>query len=206
MENTPQNTTEDTPQINQEPKPEQSNAKTSFSKPLIISLLILIVILLGVIGYLSLINTRDEDIVPPATMPSQAMEKEETTPTSSPSATPNIQADDETIQSAIESKNYAALEQEMADTISVTLYASECCGLVTKTQAIKQLDYLSQATAPWIWDQDNAIIQQIKTAQPTTFGKGTIGISNNKYVLSYEVTEDKISAIYISASYELLIP
>lgn len=204
MENNPQNTTQETSQTTQETKPEQINTKRSFSKPLIISLLILIAILLGIIGYLSLVNTRDEDIVPPTTTPSPSIE--EPTPTSSPSATPNAQADDETIQSAIESKNYAALEQEMTDNVSVTLYASECCGPVTKTQAIKQLDYLNEAKLPWNWNQESEVIKQVKTEHPTTFGKGTVGIADNEYVVSYEVINGKINALYISASYKLLTP
>lgn len=123
-------------------------------------------------------------------------------PIASPTASITLQ---ENIQAAIESKNTAALEGYMNDTVFVLLYASECCGQKTKADAVGQLSYLNPAKAPWNWNQNDPTIVKIKTSQPSTFGKGMIGISGNKYTVSFEIVNNKISSYYLSPTYELLI-
>jgi len=156
--------------------------------------------ILAVIGYFSFINNPDEDIVPPSAQTTPAA-----TPTP-PVTSPTPTADHSEIQALFEAKDYNALREHFGNTVMVFLYASECCGPQTIEQTITQLQYLDSAQGPWNWDQQDATIMQIKESQPNTFGAGTIGISSNGYALSYVLVGNKIAAIYMSGSYELLLP
>lgn len=188
--------------VQQPPNPSAIQQKKSSANIIIILLLLIIILLLGVIGYFAFMkNTPNQISVTPTPVVTHAVEA----PTPSPLPTQAINID-ENVKAAIESKNYTALEGYMTPSVNVLLHASECCGIQTKTQAIAQLDYLNKSQTPWNWDQSSNLIKQIKLANPTTFGKGTVGIANNEYTVSYEVTSDKITAIYLSVSYKLLIP
>lgn len=187
------------------PTPTAERPKKSFSKLIIITLLVIIMLLIAVIAYFALTQNTTPESMNLTPTPTQVTQTISPSPsisiTASPSSTIN-----QIVQGAIDNKDYASLEPYMADTMTVTLYASECCGPQTKAQAMAQFNYLATAQGPWIWDQNNATIQQIKAAQPTTFGKGTIGYSSNEYTLSYEVANNKITALHFSASYKLLLP
>ncbi len=184
------------------PTPVAPNPAKNSSKIIIILLFVIITLLLGVIGYFYFMNNTKETAT---TTPTPTVTQAIATPSPSISPTQAINIDENT-QAAIESKNYAALEGYMTPSVSVLLYASECCGPQTPTQALAQLDYFNEAKAPWNWNQESETIKQIKAEHPTTFGKGTIGIADNEYTVSYEVVNGKINALYISASYKLLIP
>lgn len=146
--------------------------------------------------------------LPQVPSPTQAIEQKSPSPTGvveiTPSPTPAVNMDDN-VQAAIESKNYAALEGHMAPQVNILLHASECCGPITKDAAIKQLDYFKDAATPWTWDQNDATIKKIKSEYPTTFGKGTIGISNDEMVISYEVKDNKIVGLYLSGTYKIMV-
>lgn len=176
----------------------------SNNKLLIIFFLIIILILLGVIGFFFMSSQKRSFVITPSPTPFDQESTPSPTDTPTPTGTQTVNLD-ENIKVAIESKNYSALDIYMAPTLSVVLHASECCGPTDKETAIKQLDYLNEAKAPWNWNQDDPTIIKIKTEYPDTFGKGTVGISQNEMVISYEVKDDKIVGIYLSATYKIMV-
>jgi len=124
--------------------------------------------------------------------------------TPSPTASPS--AAQSQIKAALTSKNYAALESYMNENVSFILYASECCGEITATEAASQLSYLDSATAPWDFDQNNPIITKVKTQYASEYGALFIGIASNEYLAAFGLGENgKINIIKLAVTYKLLI-
>ncbi len=142
--------------------------------------------------------------------PTQSPGTEEGLPTVEPSPTiqpePTIDVSEQ-IVAAITSKNTQALEGYMADTVEVRLEASECCGPITKAEAMSQLSYLDPAVG-WSFDATNPIIISLATNVPNYYGSGWIvGVASNEYIVSFKLNnQNKIEAYNLGASYTLLIP
>lgn len=116
---------------------------------------------------------------------------------------------EENIRAAVISKNYAALEGYMTDQVAVVLESTECCGLVSKTDAVKQMDYLNSATPPWNFDKSNPIALKLRANDPADYGPddSVIGIASNEYVAAFKLnSENKIYAVTMSVSYKLVAP
>ena len=123
-----------------------------------------------------------------------------------PQGEPSIDVSEQII-AAIMTKNTQPLEGYTADTVSVRLEASSCCGVITKSEAISQLSYLDPATG-WDFDPTNPILVSLVASAPTYYGSGwTVGVASNEYVFSFKLnSNNKMDAYNISASYKLLIP
>lgn len=109
------------------------------------------------------------------------------------------------IEPSIASKNYKALESYMAESVNVILYASECCGVQTPTEATLQLDYLSGGTPPWNFKDNNPIASQLR-AKSDYFKKATVtGTASNRYAVGFTIdNKGKITDIILLADYELI--
>lgn len=95
----------------------------------------------------------------------------------------------------------------MTDTVSVTLEATECCGSLTKVNAIKELDYLKDAVLPWNFDDNNPIAIALKQKNPTAFPDDIIiGTSANKMLVTFTLNPEKtkIIKVYMAVDYKLL--
>ncbi len=115
----------------------------------------------------------------------------------------------ENIKAAINTGNTQPFETYMADKVNVILEASECCGIVSKEKAAKQLEYFNDAEGPWNFDQSNETIKKLKQTEPTKYGPESafVGIASNEYTVSFKFNSDnKISDITMSATYKLVLP
>lgn len=129
------------------------------------------------------------------------------TPTGSQAEFVNPSATIESIRASVESKNYAALEGYMAPSVSVTLYANECCGSLSKTKAVQQLSYLTGGTSPWEFPLTGPLINQLEVAAPTNFKDAVIAIASNRYTAAFRLNNKfLIENIFMVADYKLLVP
>lgn len=111
------------------------------------------------------------------------------------------------IQAALNTMNTAALEGYMAPSVNVVFAASEKQGPRTPAQAVSDLDYLKNATAPWDFNLPAPVLSSYgKGSYSKYFGQNTtVGKSANKYVASFEINSSgKIVTIFISADDGLL--
>ena len=132
-----------------------------------------------------------------------------TQPTSGADQVKDLDTVKETIRAVVETQNTQPLLGYMADSVSVILEATECCGPVTKAEAVKQLEYLNDATAPWNFDQTNDTIKQLKAQEPTKYGPDSayVGIAANEYTVSFKFdASNKINGITMAVSYKLVLP
>lgn len=111
------------------------------------------------------------------------------------------------INDAISSKNTAALEGYLADSVNVVFAASEKAGPRTSAQAIADLAYLSSATSPWSFALPTATTDAWKTGDYKTYLKDAtiFGKSANGYVVAMKTNASaKIDLIFVSSSADLL--
>lgn len=112
----------------------------------------------------------------------------------------------EQIIAAITSKNTQALEGYMADTVQVRLEATECCGPLTKQEAMMQLSYIDPATG-WNFDPTNPVIMDLAAAIPDHYGGDWIvGVASNEFVAAFKLNnQNKIEAYNLAVTYKILI-
>lgn len=111
------------------------------------------------------------------------------------------------IEDSVKSKNYAALEGYMAPSVSVTLAASECCGMLSPAKATEQLSYLNNGIAPWDFTYPNAIATKLRTADPANFKDAVIGIASNKFAVGFTLNDKYlINKIFMVIDYKLIAP
>ncbi|HEY5601221.1 MAG TPA: hypothetical protein VIK81_04015 [Patescibacteria group bacterium] len=134
-------------------------------------------------------------------------------PTKSPTA--NISSQEEVLTpdqiksriiEAIEKKEFEKLSGLMESEVTVILHATECCGPMTKSEAVDQTkSYLAQAVSPWDFSDSNPINSAVKEAYPQNYND-IVGNSKNEYLIGIELSDDnKIQRIAMSVSYKLLI-
>ena len=193
------------------PQPSPSEKKP-MSKTVIIVIILLVLICLtavGAIAYNLFLNSNQTESDKNKTSMENTLETPTPSPfdeegTPSPTASPS--AAQSQIKAALTSKNYAALESYMNESVSFILYASECCGEITATEVAAQLSYLDSATAPWDFDQANSIITKIKTQYASEYGSLFIGIASNEYLAAFGLGENgKINIIKLAVTYKLLV-
>ncbi|MDP3973750.1 MAG: hypothetical protein Q8P92_02870 [Candidatus Daviesbacteria bacterium] len=177
-----------------------------------IYILISVIILTSAIAGAYYLGTKNQ-ASPPVSSPSPTPTPQPTstptpTPQISPSPFPTPKADlIENIKASVISKNYAALEGYSENQVNLIIEATECCGIVDKAKAIKELNYLNSATFPWNFDQTDPIIVEIKQKYPQIFSKDSlIGIAANDFMVAFTLNSnmDKIAKIYLAATYKLL--
>lgn len=111
------------------------------------------------------------------------------------------------IQAALNTMNTAALEGYMAPSVNVVFAASEKQGPRTPTQAVTDLDYLKNATAPWDFALPASVLSSYgKGSYGQYFGANTlVGKSANSYVVSFGFNSStKITTIFVAAAENLL--
>lgn len=180
--------------------------------------LIYVVILLVVVAAVAVgayyFGTKNSSQVPSAATPVPTLKTiinsslpPSPTPVSSASASPSTSLMLlENIKAAVVSKNTAALEGYMTDQVNVIIEATECCGILTKANAIKEMDYLNTATLPWNFDDNNPIAAELRAKNPTAFPEGIIlGTSGNRMLVTFTLNADrtKIEKVYMAIDYKL---
>ena len=113
----------------------------------------------------------------------------------------------ENIKDAIKSGDTAALEGYMAPSVNVILAASEAYGPQTPTQAIKDLEYLNNATDPWDFDLASTTLAKYQSGDYKQYFPATafVGQSANDYVISFQFdSSGKINGIFMTVSADLL--
>ncbi|OGL37428.1 hypothetical protein A3A68_01520 [Candidatus Saccharibacteria bacterium RIFCSPLOWO2_01_FULL_48_13] len=123
-------------------------------------------------------------------------------------ATKTPSADDlANIKAAVESGNYAALEQMMTDPVTVILAASEGLGERTPTQAVADLAYLDGGTDPWDFALSAATLDGYGAGGYKQYFPKTalVGKSANNYVVSFSFDNNaKIKTIFMANNDDLL--
>lgn len=138
----------------------------------------------------------------PSPLPSVTPAKEGS---ASPSATLNP-ALLENIKASIVSKNTAALEGYMTDTVAITIEATECCGNLTAVKAVNEIDYILDAAPPWNFADDNPVALALKQKNPTAFPDGIIlGTSADRKLITFTLNpqKSKIIKVYMAIDYKL---
>lgn len=113
----------------------------------------------------------------------------------------------ENIKDAIKSGNTAALEGYMSSSVNVILAASEAYGAQTPTQAIKDLEYLDDATDPWDFDLPAATLDSYQAGDYKQYFPATalVGKSADDFVISFQFDSSaKISGIFMTSNADLL--
>jgi hypothetical protein len=173
---------------------------------LVIVLTVLVLVLLGVVLFLVL--SGRQSATPPSESPT-ATTSQSATPTSAPSPdptpTPEAHAPSaELVQhfsDAISSGNTAALEQNMAPSVFVIQYGTECCGDLEPVQAIASLDYLSNATGTWEFPAPAALVAGYREGAYAEYFpvNSIVGASTDGFVVSFVLgPEDRVTTIFLS--------
>ncbi len=112
------------------------------------------------------------------------------------------------VADAISSRNTAALESYMGDSVKVIIAASEGIGDRTPAQAVADLNYLSSATDPWDFDLPEATIDDWQTGDYASYFPETlrvIGRSSDGYVVVFKFnSSEKITDIFMAVNDDLL--
>lgn len=112
----------------------------------------------------------------------------------------------EQIVAAVTSRNTAALQGYMAETVSVRIENSGCCGPLSAEEATSQLSYLNNASGPWTFDDTNVNIVALRAASQYYASPAVVGVSPDKYATSFQFDgQGKISGISMSVDYSLLL-
>lgn len=112
------------------------------------------------------------------------------------------------VEAAISSKNTAALESYMNDSVKVIIAASEGIGDRTPAQAVNDLDYLSSATEPWDFDLPAATIDDWQTGDYGSYfpeSLSIVGRAADGHVVVFKFNSSgKITDIFMAVSDDLL--
>ena len=105
-------------------------------------------------------------------------------------------------EKAVNSKDFAKIESLMSARIYYVVDASDCCGDITKKEAVAHLKNYIRDAKSFDFDQNQQVIRQMKVNLADTFAKYTIGIANNRMVLSYHLDKQgKVDDLMLSASH-----
>lgn len=112
----------------------------------------------------------------------------------------------QSIQDAVASKNYAALQASMTDPVTVVYAATEFGGPKTPAEAVTAMDYLNNGTAPWDFNLPAAIIAGYADGDyEQYFPEGAfVGRASDDMVVSFSFSCGKINQIFISVQEEIL--
>src|SRR4030043_913928 len=175
----------------------------------IIFLSIIVIVLLGGIGYLLFAKKQPsgETLQSPSPILSpQPTSSPQLSPTLIPSPSPHLTLANvkENIEAAVNSKNFAALTSYATrPTIDFIIMSSECCGPITPEEAVDQLKYVNSGL-PLDFNQDTQLIKNLKRKNPQltdTF----IGISKTQEQLAAFTidSQNRISQVQVSVSWKL---
>ena len=105
-------------------------------------------------------------------------------------------------EKAVNDNDFAKIETLMAPRVYYVIDASDCCGDITKKEAAANLkNYIAGANS-FNFDQTQQVVRQMKVNLADTFAKYTIGIADNKMVLSYHLdAQGKVDDLMLSATH-----
>jgi hypothetical protein len=177
-------------------------------KKIILFLLIIACIGIGIFGW-NFINKPTKIAIRTLDTPKPTQSEtvvSKTTPSANPTeapkptleyANPSVVID--AIETAVPDKKWTDLLPFMIPNVTLVKYATSCCGLITKNQAINELSYLNSATAPWNFSETNPIAKKLETNDPEHFKEMWIGTSNNYYAVGFKWNDnfliEKISIV-----------
>jgi outer membrane murein-binding lipoprotein Lpp len=105
-------------------------------------------------------------------------------------------------QKAVNDKDFTKVESLMAARVYYVIDQSGCCGDITKKEAAANLKNYISAVKSFNFDQNQQVVRQMKVNLADTFAKYTIGIADNKMVLSYHLnSQGKVDDLMLSASH-----
>jgi|GEM_PF-1272901 hypothetical protein len=105
-------------------------------------------------------------------------------------------------ENAVDKKDFGKIESLMADEVYYIVDASDCCGDISKKEAVDHLRNYIKSAKTFNFDQSQQVIRQMKVNLAETFSKYTIGIADNRMVLSYTLNKQgKVNNIFLSVSH-----
>jgi hypothetical protein len=114
-----------------------------------------------------------------------------------------------TLHDSIASQNTAALEGYLPNPVTFVIAASECCGPVTPLEAISGLDYINAAVGPWV-EPSAAELAQYRSGYYVDYFPDSAYVIHSSdadpYVVSFEITGDKVTGIFVVGGASLLLP
>lgn len=107
------------------------------------------------------------------------------------------------IIAGLNSANYQPLLTFLNESVSLTLMSTECCGPVTKDEAVDQLSYVTGGE-PFTFDQNAQTIKNLK-AKNAQLASKFVGVSQNgEQLAAFKIdATSKISEIDLAVSYKL---
>jgi hypothetical protein len=176
-----------------------------------------VLLVIGAVGW-SLINKQTSIKIDP-TAPTPLVEKQamptktvvKISPTIAPEVTtaplvyanPSVTID--AFETAIPAKKYSDLSEFMTSNVTLIKYATSCCGLITKAQAIKEMAYLSGAVGPWNFEDNNPIAARLAASDPDNFRETFVGTSANNYTVGLVLNDSfLISKVILVGDYHLI--
>ena len=105
-------------------------------------------------------------------------------------------------EKAVNDKDFSKVETLMAAKVFYVVDASDCCGDITRKEAVEHLQNYIRNVKSFDFDQEQQVVRQMKVNLAGTFAKYTIGIADNKMVLSYHLNKQgKVDDVMLSASH-----
>ena len=105
-------------------------------------------------------------------------------------------------EKAINDKDFAKAESLMATKVFYVVDASDCCGDITRKEAAEHLQNYIRDAKSFDFDQEQQVVKQMKVNLAGTFAKYTIGVADNRMVLSYHLDKQgKVDDLMLSASH-----
>lgn len=105
-------------------------------------------------------------------------------------------------EAAVNGKDFTEVESLMAARVNYVVDSSDCCGDITKKEAAANLKKYIAGAKSFNFNQDQQVVKQMKVNLADTFAKYTIGIADNKMVLSYHLdSQGKVDDLMLSASH-----
>jgi hypothetical protein len=115
---------------------------------------------------------------------------------------PASQTSSAIFEKAVNDKDFTKIEALMATRVYYVIDASDCCGDITKKEAVTNLKNYIRGVKSLNFDQTQQVVQQMKVNLADTFAKYNIGIADNKMVLSYHLdAQGKVDDLMLSASH-----
>ncbi len=106
-------------------------------------------------------------------------------------------------EKALEQNNKELISDYLANQVNLIIYATECCGIIEKSMALNNLDYLKQIDSI-DFDQKQAVIKSLKN-EKTELKDYTWGLSNNDSLVGYKFNEQNVvTDLYLAIDYKLL--
>ena len=127
------------------------------------------------------------------------------TNTSTPTPT-NEEVLKQSIIDAVSSNNYADVLKYFDNTVEMRKEATECCGKISKAQAVEELTYIEDAEKPWIFDETSEIVTSLESSYPEYYSNSIIAVSNDGQLVAFQIDDGKVVSISMAANYKLLVP